>query len=344
MVDIRLTQMTENSGWAAKIGPETLAQVLCYLPKFKDKNLLVGIDTSDDATVYKINEEIAIIETLDFFTPIVDDPYKFGQIAAANSLSDIYAMGGRPLFALNIVCFPTCLSIDILGQILKGGADKVMEAGASIAGGHSIDDKEPKYGLAVTGIVHPDRVLSNATAKIGDILILTKPLGIGILNTAVKGDIASESNLNDATETMIYLNKYAIEIASNYKINACTDITGFGFMGHLYEMVSGSGVSVNIHYDNISVLKDAEGFAKMGIIPQGAYRNKKYLDGKYIFSDGVEEYKKDILFDPQTSGGLLLSVDKEYADKLFEDLKIINTTCSIVGEITKKRDYYIYAD
>ena len=305
---------------------------------------MVGIDTSDDATVYKINEEIAIIETLDFFTPIVDDPYKFGQIAAANSLSDIYAMGGRPLFALNIVCFPTCLPIDILGRILKGGADKVMEAGASIAGGHSIDDKEPKYGLAVTGIVHPDRVLSNSTAKIGDILILTKPLGIGILNTAVKGDIASESNLNDATETMIYLNKYAIEIASNYKINACTDITGFGFMGHLYEMVSGSGVSVNIHYDNISVLKDAEGFAKMGIIPQGAYRNKKYLDGKYIFSDGMQEYKKDILFDPQTSGGLLLSVDKEYADKLFEDLKIINTTCSIVGEITKKRDYYIYAD
>lgn len=285
-----------------------------------------------------------MIETLDFFTPIVDDPYMFGQIAAANSLSDVYAMGGTPIFALNIVCFPTCLPIDILGEIIRGGADKVREAGAIIVGGHSVDDKEPKYGLAVTGLVHPDRVLPNSSAKEGDVLILTKPLGIGIINTAIKGDIASEKNMKDAVETMAYLNKYASEIAKNYDISSCTDITGFGLMGHLNEMVSGSGVSANIHYDSIPVLEGAEDFAMMGIIPQGAYKNMSYLEGKYTFDEKVQEYKRDILFDPQTSGGLLLAVKEKDACKLLEELKSIKTECSIVGEITSKRDYYIYVD
>ncbi len=318
--------------------------MLCRLPKFEDPNLLVGLDTSDDGAVYKINDETAIIETLDFFTPIVDDPYTFGQIAAANSLSDIYAMGGKPLFALNIVCFPTCLPIDILGDILKGGADKVLEAGASIVGGHSIDDKVPKYGLSVTGVVNPNKIWSNSTAKAGDVLILTKPLGIGIINTAIKGEIASQKNIDDAVLNMAYLNKYASDIANKYNINACTDITGFGLMGHLYEMVSSSGASANIHYEDILTLDGAEDFAKMGIIPGGAYRNREHIKDKYYFKDGIEEFKKDILFDPQTSGGLLLSVDKSIAPYIMEDLKSIKTKSSIIGEVVLKNDYSIYVD
>lgn len=305
---------------------------------------MVGIDTSDDAAVYKINDETAIIETLDFFTPVVDDPYRFGQIAAANSLSDIYAMGGTPVFALNIVCFPTCQPIEILGEIIRGGADKVREAGASIVGGHSINDKEPKYGLSVTGLVHPSKILSNAAAREGDLLIVTKPLGVGILNTAIKGDIASKKNIDDAVSTMAYLNKYAAEIAQKYDISACTDITGFGFLGHLYEMVSGSGVSARVHYDSIPVLDGARDFAMMGIIPQGAYRNRQYVEDKCIFSEGVDEYKKDIMFDPQTSGGLLISVNEKDALRLIEELKSIDTPCGIAGEVTCKKDNFIYVD
>lgn len=314
------------------------------MPKFNDPNLLVGIDTSDDAAVYKINEETAVIETVDFFTPVVDDPYLFGMIAAANSLSDIYAMGGKPLFALNIVCFPTCLPLDILGEILRGGADKVKEAGAVIAGGHTIDDKEPKYGLAVTGAVNPKRVLSNSNAKIGDVLILTKPIGTGILNTAVKGGAATKRNMEDVSETMAYLNKYAMDIACRYDINSCTDITGFGLLGHLYEMASGSGVSMRLHYANIPIIKGTEDFAKMGIIPAGAYRNRDYLKDKVVFDSKIEEYKKDVLFDPQTSGGLLLSTNRSNADKLMEELKTIKTSCSIIGEVTEKEDNYLFVD
>lgn len=302
----------------------------------------MGLDTSDDAAVYKINEETAVIETVDFFTPIVDDPYTFGQIAAANALSDIYAMGGKPIFALNIVCFPTCLPLSILGEILKGGADKVKEAGAVIAGGHSIDDKEPKYGLSVTGIVNPNRVLSNSSAKAGDVLILTKPLGIGVINTAVKAEIASSKNKEDVIKIMSYLNKYASDMALKYNVNSCTDITGFGFLGHLYEMVSGSGVSAEVYYKNINVIEGAEDFARMGIIPAGAYRNRNYLEGKIEFKPATEEYKKDILFDPQTSGGLLLSLNEKDAEMFVDDLKSIDTPCSIVGRVLEKKDYSIY--
>ncbi|KPU44147.1 selenide, water dikinase [Oxobacter pfennigii] len=305
---------------------------------------MVGIDTSDDAAVYKINEDTAIIETLDFFTPIVDDPYMFGQIAAANSLSDVYAMGGTPLFALNIVCFPTCLSMDILGEIIKGGADKVKEAGAIIVGGHSIDDKEPKYGLAVTGIVHPKKVWANIGANAGDTLILTKPLGTGIINTSIKGELATEKNIENAVKTMAYLNKYAFDIANKYSISACTDITGFGFLGHLNEMVSGSGASAVIHYDDIKMLSGAEDFAKMGIVPEGAYRNRKYLNGKIEFTAKIQEFKRDILFDPQTSGGLLLAVKKEDANELINELQNIETPASIVGEIIEKKAFSIYVD
>lgn len=318
--------------------------MLRHIPKAEDPNLLVGVDTSDDAAVYKINDDTAIIETLDFFTPVIDDPYRFGQIAAANSLSDVYAMGGKPIFALNVVCFPTCLPVEVLGEIIRGGADKVSEAGAMIIGGHSVDDKEPKYGLSVTGIVHPQKVLSNANARVGDVLILTKPLGTGILNTAVKGDVATDKMQEDVYMNMAYLNKYAMEIACKYKINSCTDITGFGLLGHLYEMASASAVSMEIHCRNIKVLEGANEFAKMGIIPAGAYRNKDYLNGKVFFDSHVEQYNKDILYDPQTSGGLLMSVDKSDAPNLFEELKAIKTPCSMVGEVTEKKDFYIYVD
>lgn len=248
-------------------------------------NLLVGIETSDDAAVYKLSEDIALIQTLDFFTPVVDDPYTFGEIAAANALSDIYAMGGTPIVALNIVCFPSCLPVSVLGEILKGGADKVIEAGAVVVGGHSVDDNEPKYGLSVTGTVHPKRVLKNYGCRVGDLLLLTKPLGTGIINTAIKGGIASEPAYDKAVKVMTTLNKYASQIISNHKINACTDITGFGLMGHAFEMASASDVKFRIYKNNIPYIKEAEEYAKMGLVPAGSYKNRDYIKEKYILKD-----------------------------------------------------------
>ena len=246
-MDVRLTQMTKSSGWAAKVGPDRLAQVLCHLPKMFDENLLVGIETSDDAAVYKINDELAMIQTLDFFTPVVDNPYTFGQIAAANSLSDVYAMGGEPKLAMNIVCFPNCLDQSVLVDILKGGYDKVKEAGAIIVGGHTVEDDEPKYGLSVTGFVHPSKILTNNNAKHGDVLVLTKPLGTGIINTAIKGELVDKEAYEEAVFVMSTLNKYAKEAMDEVEgINSVTDITGFGLLGHALEMARGSNVSIKI--------------------------------------------------------------------------------------------------
>lgn len=341
--DIKLTQMVAASGWASKIGPEALAQVLCHLPKVTNSNLLVGLDSSDDAAVYKLSEELAIIQTLDFFTPVVDDPYMFGQIAAANSLSDVYAMGGIPILALNIVCFPTCLDMNILGEILRGGADKVIEAGAVTVGGHSIDDKEPKYGLSVTGTVHPSKVLANKGAKPGDILILTKPIGSGIINTAIKGEIASEKHIDNVIEIMATLNKYGAEIAREYKINACTDITGFGLAGHGYEMASSSNVSIHITSKNLKFIDGAVEYAKMGLIPAGTYRNKKYLEPNYT-CEISEEYLLDLIFDPQTSGGLLYSISEEEGIKLNEELIANKIDSAIIGYVSLLGDKYIYIE
>ncbi|EYE88484.1 hypothetical protein Q428_07830 [Fervidicella metallireducens AeB] len=301
----------------------------------------MGIDTSDDAAVYKINNDLAIIQTLDFFTPIVDDPYLFGQIAATNSLSDIYAMGGSPILALNIVCFPTCLDFKILGDILKGGADKVREAGATIVGGHTIDDKEPKYGLSVTGLVHPDKVLKNSNAKPGDILILTKPLGTGIINTAIKGEIAEKSQIEMAVRSMTTLNKYAYEVALDFNINACTDITGFGLMGHALEMAEGSKVSIVIERDKIKYFDGVDDLAKMGIIPAGTYKNKEYLEGKYDFNN-LEDYMLDILMDPQTSGGLLYSISEKEGNKFIYKLKENGIEANIIGYVQEKGEKYLY--
>lgn len=308
-----------------------------------DKNLIVGIDTSDDAAVYKLNDEMATIQTLDFFTPIVDDPYTFGQIAAANSLSDVYAMGGKPIVALNIVCFPNCLNMNILGEILRGGADKVLEAGAVIVGGHTVQDDEPKYGLSVTGIVHPDKVLKNYGSETGDILILTKPIGLGIINTAIKAKIASKEAYEKAVKVMAYLNKYAGEIITDYNITSCTDITGFSLIGHAYEMAEPSKKTFRIFKDAIPFIKEAKEYASMGLIPTGCYENKRYLEGKYLLNN-VESWMEDILFDPQTSGGLLISCkEKDYIDILTR-LEKLEVESAVIGRVEDFNDAYIVVE
>lgn len=306
-------------------------------------NLIVGIDTSDDAAVYKLSEDLATIQTLDFFTPVVDDPYTFGQIAAANSLSDIYAMGGKPVVALNIVCFPNCLSIDILGEILRGGAEKVLESGAVVVGGHSVQDDEPKYGLSVTGIVHPNKVLKNYGCREGEVLILTKPIGTGIINTAIKGEVASKEAYDKAVEIMTTLNKYAGEIIQEFNISACTDITGFGLMGHAYEMASGSKVTLKLFKENIPYINEAKEYAQLGLIPEGTYNNKRYLEGKYKLNN-VEEWMEDILFDPQTSGGLLVSCSSEESKDLMKRLNELKLQSRIIGEVHPVGDKYIIVE
>ncbi len=308
-----------------------------------DKNLIVGIDTSDDAAVYKLNDEMATIQTLDFFTPIVDDPYTFGQIAAANSLSDVYAMGGKPIVALNIVCFPNCLNINILGEILRGGADKVLEAGAVIVGGHTVQDDEPKYGLSVTGIVHPDKVLKNYGSETGDILILTKPIGLGIINTAIKAKMASKEAYEKAVKVMAYLNKYAGEIITDYNITSCTDITGFSLIGHAYEMAEPSKKTFRIFKDAIPFIKEAKEYASMGLIPAGCYENKRYLEGKYLLKN-VESWMEDILFDPQTSGGLLISCKEEEYIDILTRLEKLEVESAVIGRVEDFNDAYIVVE
>ena len=320
-----------------------MAQVLCHLPKITSEKLLVGLDTSDDAAVYQLNQDTAIIQTLDFFTPVVDDPYTFGQIAAANSLSDVYAMGGVPILALNIVCFPTCLPITILTEILKGGADKVIEAGALLVGGHTVEDNEPKYGLSVTGIVSPDKVITNANAKHGDVLILTKPLGTGVINTAIKGGLVSEISMMAAIKNMSTLNKTAALGMNLFPANACTDITGFGFLGHAYEMAKASNVSFRINSRQVPLLPEAENYAKMGLVPAGTYKNRKYINDKIKIDQDMTPYLNDLMFDPQTSGGLLISIDAHKVDELLQFYQEhLETEYAVVGRVTEKEEYYIH--
>ncbi len=319
-----------------------MAQVLCQLPPVTSEKLLVGIDTSDDAAVYKLGEDTALIQTLDFFTPVVDDPYTFGQIAATNSLSDIYAMGGKPILALNIVCFPSCLSMDILTEILKGGGDKVREAGALLVGGHTVDDNEPKYGLSVTGTIHPDKVVSNSGAKAGDVLILTKPLGLGILNTAIKAQMLDEKIQKKAIDIMVSLNNIAAQGMNMTGVNSCTDITGFGLLGHAYEMAKGSDVSIIVDSKSIPIIEGTVENAQMGLVPAGAYRNQSYLGDNIEFKDDVPIYIKDILFDPQTSGGLFISLPKGKSKELLDYYsKNLKTEFSIIGEVVEKQDKYL---
>lgn len=306
----------------------------------EDKNLIVGFEKSDDAAVYKLTDELAIIQTVDFFTPMVDDPYVFGQIAAANSLSDVYAMGGTPKTAMNIVCFPEKMDIDILKDILRGGADKVAEAGAVLSGGHSIYDSEIKYGLSVTGTAHPDRILKNHGCQTGDILICTKKLGTGIVTTASKVDMASQEAMDMCIKNMTALNKYAGEIIVKYPVTACTDITGFGFLGHAYEMAVGSDKTLVFESELIPYIPDAKGYAQEFLITKGGQQNRNYI-AEYVEFEKIPLWMQEILFDPQTSGGLLFSVGAEHLNSILTELKKAGVEAAVVGSVIDKKDKFI---
>jgi selenide,water dikinase len=296
----------------------------------------VGLDRADDAGVYKVTDDIAIIQTVDFFTPIVDDPYWFGQIAAANALSDVYAMGGVPKTAMNLVAFPLKdMDISILRQIIQGGLDKMKEAGVVLIGGHSVEDKELKYGLSVTGFIHPDRILTKKNLKEGDRLILTKPLGTGIINTAIKGGLASPEIIETVTRLMATLNRDAALIMNDYPVHACTDITGFGLLGHLAEMIVDSPFGIRLASKSIPIIPGTLDYAGMGLVPAGAYKNREFRECMVDFSPSVDRLVQDVLFDPQTSGGLLICVERDRADDLLQELKEKGIKdAAIIGEVS----------
>lgn len=305
------------------------------LPKFHDPNLIVGFDTADDAAVYKIDDNTALIQTVDIFPPVVDDPFSYGQIAAANSLSDVYAMGGRPKLAMNIVCMPEDLDKKVISEILQGGYSKCKEAETIICGGHTIKDKEPKYGLCVSGFVHPDKVLKNNAVREGDVLILTKALGTGVLNTAMKADLLMPDTVKTLSDSMAQLNKYAGEAMDGFKVNACTDVTGFGLLGHTNEMATGGGKTIVLESKNIPLLPEAYEMAEMGIVPKGAYNNRLWAGCSVGIDDSVPLALSDLMFDPQTSGGLLISLPEEEGIKLLKQLKDTLPVAEIVGYVEK---------
>jgi selenide,water dikinase len=308
--------------------------------------VLVGTSTADDAAVYRIDDQRAIIQTVDFITPIVDDPYDYGRIAAANSLSDVYAMGGRPLFALNIVCFPSKqLPLDVLGKILKGGCDKAREAGIEVVGGHSVDDAEPKYGLVVTGIVSTDRVLTNAGARPGDVLVLTKPLGSGILTTALKKGLLTDAMKRKVVEIMVTLNRAAAEALDGLEVHALTDITGFGLLGHLVEMLTGSRVCAQLRAADVPILEEVWPLARDGVYPGGAKRNLERCDRLVNWPDATPVEMKLALADPQTSGGLLIAVAPHHRDQLLDRLAQAEVpAATVIGEITSHQPHLVQVD
>lgn len=322
-----------GGGCTAKLGPGALSRVLGKLekPKMRDENLLIGYDSSDDAAVYRVSEDTAIVQTLDFFPPMVEDPYLFGQIAAANALSDVYAMGGDVRTALNIVCFPEQMDLNVLGKILQGGNEKVQEAGGILAGGHSIHDSSVKYGLSVMGIVHPDRIFANNGCREGDVLLLTKPLGVGIICTAGRIGEASAEAMDGAVRSMVRLNRRASEIIREYRVHGCTDVTGFGFLGHLKEML-GDTYSAVIESSRIPRLPFSLEYAREFYLTAAAQRNRNHL-GESVRFEGVAFEMEELLFDPQTSGGLLVSLPREDAEEVAARLEAEGHTCGIVGEI-----------
>jgi len=303
-----------------------------------DSNLIVGLERADDAGVYKITDDIAIIQTVDFFTPIVDDPYWFGQIAAANALSDVYAMGGIPKTAMNLVAFPIKhMDISVLRQIIQGGLDKMKEADVVLVGGHSIQDNELKYGLSVTGFIHPDRILTKKNLKVGDCLILTKPLGTGIINTAIKGGLVSNEIIKTVTALMAALNRDAAEIMSHYPVHACTDITGFGLLGHLAEMIEDSEFGIEVMNNMIPIIPETFNYARMGLVPAGAYKNREFRESIVEFAPSMDHLMQDVLFDPQTSGGLLICVKEDRSDDLLTELREKGMNdAAIIGKVVSK--------
>lgn len=295
----------------------------------------MGLEHADDAGVFRISDELALVQTLDFFTPIVDDPYTFGLIAAANALSDVYAMGGRPLTAMNIVAFPVdTMDISVLTEILAGGLAKLQEAGVALVGGHSVADHELKYGMSITGVVHPDRVLTNRGARPGDALVLTKPLGTGIVNTAIKAELAGPAAVGRVIASMVALNRAAAEVAAGFPIRACTDVTGFGLLGHACEMIEGSGAGLRIPASALPVFPEVEGLCDLGLLPAGLHRNREFRSGSLEIAPGVPRHLVDAVCDPQTSGGLLLAVDGSQADRLVSELRAAGIAdAARVGEV-----------
>lgn len=330
--DVKLTKLARCAGCGAKVGAGVLAQLLGDLKVREDPDLLVGFDRSDDASVYRLTDDLALVQTVDFFPPIHDDPYIFGQIAACNALSDVYAMGGEPRLALNIMAVPKDMPGETVHEILRGGYDMAYEAGAIITGGHSILDEEPKYGLAVTGFVRPDRVLTNAGARPGDVLLLTKPLGIGILTTAAKVDMTSPEGMALAVRLMTTLNRSARDAMVRFRVHACTDVTGFGLLGHALEMAQGSGAELHIDANAVDLIPEALELARMGVLPEGMYRNRDFAEG-FVDPGDVELARQDVLYDPQTSGGLLIAVDPEDADALYGALQTAVPSAQRIGTV-----------
>nr|WP_300128843.1 selenide, water dikinase SelD [uncultured Butyricicoccus sp.] len=325
-----------GGGCTAKLGPAVLERVLSQLPRPTDPALLIGSESSDDAAVYQLADDLAMVQTLDFFPPMVEDPYLFGQIAAANALSDIYAMGGRVRTALNIVCFPEAMDLNILGRILQGGCEKVMEAGGSLAGGHSIADQEVKYGLSVTGTIHPEKIRPNNAGRVGDALVLTKPLGVGLVCTAARMGAASDDALALAVRSMTTLNKYAAELADRYPVHACTDVTGFGLLGHLHEMTR-PDLTARIYMKDVPVIPQAAAYADGFYLTAAAQRNRNFADGR-VKLKGLTFAQEEILFDPQTSGGLLFALDADAADEFVRELQALGLPCGKIGQFIPRMD------
>ena len=332
----------KGGGCTAKLGPGILSRVLERIPKKYDENLLIGFESSDDASVYKLTDDIAMVQTLDFFPPMVDDPYTFGKIAAANALSDIYAMGGEVKTALNIVCFPEQMDLNILGDIIQGGSEKVEEAGGVLSGGHSIMDQDVKYGLSVTGIINPNKIYQNNGCKVGDKLILTKPLGVGIISTANRVGEASKEAMDKAIESMCTLNKYAAEIIRKYDVHACTDVTGFSLLGHLNEMVAGDCSAV-INSTKVPYIKEARQYADEFLLTAAAQRNRNFLQDKVLFN--IDDFAmEEILFDPQTSGGLLIAVNPEDVEEIMKELETLSLPCGVIGEVVNQKQHKIIVE
>ena len=334
--EARLTRLASCAGCGAKVGAGTLAGLLKDFKTRTDPRLVVGFDKSDDASVYVINDETALIQTVDFFPPIVDDPYAFGQIAATNAISDIYAMGGEPRLALNVLCVTETMEEEWVREILRGGYDKAYEAGVIISGGHTIHGAEPLYGLAVTGFAKPDRIRRNDAARPGDVLILTKPLGVGIITTAAKAGMADAAAADRVYRQMRQLNREACRVMQQYRVHGCTDVTGFGLMGHSCEMAQGSGCTLHLQAGSIPYHPEALELADMGLIPAGAYRNRDFAEKETEVRGSVSRAMQDILYDPQTSGGLLMAVDGRDGEALMRDLRNAVPCAARIGYVTER--------
>ena len=337
--EARLTRLASCAGCGAKVGAGTLSELLKDFKTRTDPRLIVGFDKSDDASVYAVNDETALIQTVDFFPPIVDDPYLFGQIAATNAISDVYAMGGEPRLALNVLCVTEAMEEEWVREILRGGYDKAYEAGVIISGGHTIHGSEPLYGLAVTGFAKPDRIRRNDAAKPGDALILTKKLGVGILTTAAKAGMMADTAVMDRLyRQMTQLNKTACEVMQKYRVHGCTDVTGFGLMGHSCEMAQGSGCTLHLQADRIPFHPEALEMADMGLVPAGAYRNRDFAEKASGVRGGISRAMQDILYDPQTSGGLLIAVDGQDGEALLRELRDAIPDAAMIGYVTERED------